>query len=305
MKYRVEEYINYHINGDSGCNTKVLKCWADVNNLNEQERFDLSYFFSITYSIISAIIIFKEKEIILNNIDNWVEKNKNKLIFQSDRKYVKMKDQFNKCIYFYKNNLINKDVFSNEIINKKIDIKNALKKIQSWYLFGRFSAYLFLETFICLKDLNFENTSIDWLNGSTVTSGILNVFGLDNSANYFDKNNKLPKNIDCVKLDELLNFLSKEIILKGGNNNITYIETSLCAYRKFFKGTRYNGYYLDRMLEELYTIKNINNNYKDEINKLFDIRKSLFNKKCLGELNNWKGIRKEAKKIYKEKGIII
>lgn len=305
MKYRVDEYINYHINGDADCNTKVLKYWADVNNLNEQERFDLSYFFSITYSIISAIIIFKEKEIILNNIDDWVENNKNKLIFQSDRKYVKMKDHFNKCIDFYKNNLNNKDVFANEINDKKIDIQKSLNKIQCWYLFGRFSAYLFLETFICLMDLDFENTSIDWLNGSTVTSGILNVFGLDNSANYFDKNNKLPKNIDCIKLDELLNVLSKEIKRKGGNNNITYIETSLCAYRKFFKGTRYNGYYLDRMLEELYLIKNINNNYEDEINKLFDIRKSLFDKKYLGELNNWKGIRKEAKKLYKDKGIIL
>lgn len=306
MKNRMNEYIDYHINGDADCNTIVLRKWADKNKLDLQSRFDLSYFFSLTYCIPSSIFILLEKEKLLKDIDKWVAENKNKIIFQSDRKYVKMLNNFENCLKFYKDNLNNVEEFLKGITNNNtILLENALKRVQKWFFFGRFASYLFLETFMALTNYSFENTTLDWKNGDTATSGIMNLFGYDKSANYFDKYNKIPENLDYNKLNEMLSITIKKIENLGGNANITNIETSLCAYRKFFKGSRYNGYYLDRQLEEINQTNKLSSKYNKINKELLNIRKQSFNKKYLGELNNWDGIRKDAKKLYKEQGIML
>jgi hypothetical protein len=61
----MKEYVNYHINGDSDCNTILMRKWADNNNLSLQDRFDLAYFFAITYCIPSSIFMLKEKGVML------------------------------------------------------------------------------------------------------------------------------------------------------------------------------------------------------------------------------------------------
>lgn len=306
MKDRMKEYVEYHINGDADCNDVLLKKWADDNNLSQQERYDLAYFFAITYSIPSGIILLKEKDLMLQDIDKWVAENKSKLIFQSDRKYVRMLDNFNGCIKFYKDNLQSVEAFLCGITaGKTLIIEKALQKVEKWFFFGRFSAFLFLETFTALTDFAIENTTIDWKNGDTATSGLMNLFGLDNSANYFDKTGKIPDNLDYNKMNNMLLITLKEIKKHGGDDNVTGVETSLCAYRKFFKGSRYNGFYLDRMLEEIIAIKKFNPKYSQMADDLLRLRKSLFNEKYLGELNNWNGIRKDCKKLYKEKGVVL
>ena len=306
MKDRMKEYVNYHINGDADCNTVLMRKWVDNHKLNLQQRFDLAYFFGITYCIPSAILMVIEKDEILNDIDSWVLNNKKNIIFQSDRKYVKMLDNFNNCIKFFKNNLNDVESFLKDITtNNTILIEKALKKVQKWFYFGRFASYLFLETFIALTDYEIENTTIDWKNGDTATSGIMNLFGLDNSANYFDKHNKIPDNLDYTDLNNMLYITLKEIKANGGDDNVTGVETSLCAYRKFYKGSRYNGFYLDRQLEEILTTKKLDPKYKKIDEELLNLRKELFNHKYLGELNNWSGIRKEAKKLYRNKNIML
>lgn len=306
MENRMKEYIDYHINGDADCNTILLRKWADNNKLDLQQRFDLAYFFGITYCIPSGILMLKEKDEILKDIDKWVLENKKIIIFQSDRKYVKMLDNFKNCIMFYKDNLMSVEAFLKGVTtNNTILIEKALNKVQKWFFFGRFASYLFLETFIALTDYKIENTTIDWKNGDTATSGIMNLFGLDNSANYFDKHNKIPDNLDYKKLDNMLLITLQKIKTSGGDDNVTGVETSLCAYRKFYKGSRYNGFYLDRQLEEILTTNKMDPKYKKIDEELLKLRKELFNHKYLGELNNWNGIRKEAKKLYKEKGIML
>ena len=93
-------------------------------------------------------------------------------------------------------------------------------------------------------------------------------------------------------------------VLSGLDANPTKLETSLCAYRKFYKGTRYNGYYLDRMLEELVYFKRNYPEYDKITDELYDIRSKCFQHDYLGEYHGWFGVRKELKKLYKEYGAI-
>lgn len=293
---RIKEFVEYHIKGDGECNNTVLKYIADKRHMTFSQRCDLSYFFAITYCVASAILIYDTEK-------NERAELKHTLIFQSDRKYVAMGDRYEKSIEYYERNLNGKwDDFCRSIeINSKVDLRRAVIAVQKWFYFGRFAAYLFLETFCCLNNLSVINNKIDWKNGDTATSGLLNIYGYDKSADYFDKKGKLPDTIKPSMLDRMFVYLQEKIKEAGGDDNTTKVETSMCAYRKFYKGTRYNGYYLDRMLGELRTFDEKVRQVTDEI---YEARSKTYEDGLLGEKSGWKGIRKEMKKYYQMTGEI-
>lgn len=298
-KERIIEFVNYHKNGDGECNNVVLKEWATSHCSTLQEKYELAYFFSITYCIESAIVLFTNKKEIYKDITRWIKNNKDKIIFQSDRKYIRMKDSFEKVLRnFEKNNSVD-EFLSNVTEDGIIILSRAIPYVSLWDMFGRFSAFLFLETLVELTQIPIENTTIEWKRGNTATSGLMNVFGFDKEADYFDKTGKLA--LSEKTMDEMLDCIIRAIRKSGGNDNVTEIETSLCAYRKFYKGTRYNGYYLDRMLEEIVAMQD---EYPEISEELTEIRKKHFDSRYLGEISGWNGIRKHMKKSYLEIGIV-
>ena len=299
VEKRIEEFCIYHRDGDGECNNVVLKAWANKNCKTLQDKYELAYFFAITYCVGSAVILFRDRKQVFSNTSAWVAENKQNLVFQSDRKYIRMRDSFEKCLNHFKT-INNVDDFLKRVTeNNKIMLKKAIPYVSSWVLFGRFSAFLFLETFVELTGIDIENTTIVWKDGNTATSGLMNVFGHDEPANFFDKTGNLV--IPTEAMDEMLLYLLMRRGITGGNTNVTEVETSLCAYRKFYKGSRYNGYYLDRMLEEIYFLEQ---KHPEIARELLEIRASNFNAKYLGELSGWRGVRRGMKKLYLETGMI-
>lgn len=302
MQKRLAEFVNYHINGDGECNNDVLREYAERHGLSIQDRFDLSYFFSVTYCVQSSVIMFGELKEIIRGPREYAERKKEELLFQSDRKYIKMKDSFERVLVQHRE--IRKS--AGRIIEpgkKKVRLQDAIKEVQRWDLFGRFSAFLFLETFLNMIGAETENATIEWEKGNTATSGLMNVFCYDKEADEFDKTGKINPKI-CTNLDRMYRYLEKRIEEAGGDSDTTKVETSLCAYRKFYKGSRYNGYYLDRMLEEINWFSKNKPKYNDFGKEILEIRAEMFNPKYLGEIGGWEGIRKELKKAYKETGVV-
>ena len=299
VEKRIAEFCIYHRDGDGECNNVVLKKWAQINCKDNQDLYELAYFFAITYCVGSAIILFRDKKQVLSQTSAWIAENKQNLVFQSDRKYIRMKDSFERCLNQFKR-IGSVDAFLEKVMDKGIiSLKKAIPYVSSWELFGRFSAFLFLETFVELTGIGIENTTIVWKQGNTATSGLLNVYGFDEQANTFDRTGKLL--LPPETMDKMLEGLTGHIARSGGNINVTEIETSLCAYRKLYKGSRYNGFYLDRMLEEIYFI---GQKHPEIAQELLEIRKQSFNEKYLGEISGWRGVRKNMKKLYLETGLI-
>ncbi len=301
---RIREFVEYHKTGDGECNGILLKAFADLHQMTVQERYDLAYFYSVTYCIPSAIIIFRAKKELLKAPDEWATAHKSDLIFQSDRRYVRVGNNFQKMMSEYARSNCHAEKFIEKtVMGTKMDIQKAVTKVQKWFFFGRFGAFLFVETLCMLMDYKATSASISWKDGDTATSGLMNVFGLDKSAEHFDREEKLPSNLTEQKLDLLYKKLILHIKTGGGDTNATKVETSLCAYRKFYKGSRYNGYYLDRQLEELF--RYTNSEIKSEVRELFQLRSKLFAHKYLGELHDWKGVRKDCKTLYKRTGAMM
>lgn len=289
---RITEFVDYHINGDGECNNVILKWYADKHNLSPQQRYEIAFLFSMCYSVPSAIIMYNacNQGVTLESL----KPIKSRVIFQSDRKYMKMKDNFERGVKCFVENNSDYEKFKNDVcVEGLIGLAHAIRKVQSWVMFGRFGAFLFLETLCALEDVRVVDTTMKWSQGDTATSGIMNLFGKDSEANLFDKTGKLL--IKGEQLDYYLSVVKLALKKAGCDTNIAEIETSLCAYRKFYKGSRYNGYYLDRMLEEIH---NIEAEYADIACELYEGRKKNFAAKFLGEISGWKGIRKEEKKRY-------
>lgn len=297
---RLAEFTKYHIQGDGECNNVVLKAWAENNKLTLQDKYVLAFLFSVTYCVGSSIVLFREYKKRDGLRPEILAELKPTIIFQSDRKYMRMKDNFEKCVLDHENNHKSVSAFLHGIIiNGIINMEMAIKSVQKWVMYGRFASYLFLETFVELTGIPTDNTTIDWKHGDTATSGLLNVFGFDEAADAFDKTGKLGAGYDAM--NKMLAEVNRSIEAAGGVTNVTEVETSLCAYRKFYKGSRYNGYYLDRMLEEIYAMKD---SHPDVAEEILRIRAGHFDKKYLGEYGGWTGIRKELKTLYRETGIV-
>ena len=67
------------------------------------------------------------------------------------------------------------------------------------------------------------------------------------------------------------------------HKNIWNVETTLCAYKKYKKGKRYIGFYIDRQRKE---IEKMQHNVKEGVDwsPLWDFRQETYDKKWLNEL---------------------
>ncbi len=172
----------------------------------------------------------------------------------------------------------------------------ALKTVEGWYGVGRYAACLFLETFCVLNDYG-ANPEIDeqFSDGNVFTAGIFNVFGNDRAADRIDRHGAKPEDEEPAR--KRLNAIRAAVRAAGGQDNYYYIETTLCAYRKHFKGTRYNGYYADRQLAEIKHYER-QGSYAGLCSDLYRARRQAMPTQYLGEIGGWDGIRPELKKSY-------
>jgi hypothetical protein len=298
---RMKEFVWYHLNGDGDCNGQVLRVYAQTHKLTLQDVLDLTYFYATTYCCASAIFMMQNRERIIMNYEDFADEYKKKLIFQSDRKYVRMLDNFKGMLATWVFQLSKggerfHDIYTN---NGIVDTKKVLSHAEKWFFFSRFSAYLFMETYCDIMNYGATHASgLDYEGDSmTFAGGLFYCFGMDDEALYVQKYHKLP--IDRDTFESLIQEVQHEVRKAGGDDNFTKLETSLCAYEKFFKGTRYNGYYADRQLEEVVKMREIPE-FAAACDEVLGARKKAIQHCYRGEDNGWYGIRREEKKSYRE-----
>ena len=142
--------------------------------------------------------------------------------------------------------------------------------------------FIYLEMVNVLTGYDLEPTYLDLKNAESCRNGLVYHLGhyeLDTHGN----NRKLTKkHIDYLqyKFKELKSQMQEFNIQ---HKNIWNIETTLCAYKKYEKGKRYIGYYIERQRKE---IDKMQNNVKDGVDwtPLWDFRKETYDRKWLKEL---------------------
>lgn len=272
----------------------LLLPFADENGLTQGDRLWLAYLYALSYSCTTAMRMYHEfpslAEVSPKKLRKFWEAQKPTLWFNPDKKYLKNNDQVEeaiKCIY----KLSHKDFggYLTPILAKGFDCTyKEIKK--NWKFFGPHGAYLFFDALYGLcPELYSDPSNIDWKNcGKTVGEGMAHLLYMDEAIETkqhdYDRYNK---NVDAIAKK----FEVPKVI----------IESTLCAFRKLFKGTRYCGYYADRMLEECNSVSDIMIDIGIDVWKY---REQMIPNKFRGEIHNWKGIRKDKCKEFLNTGRI-
>lgn len=206
------EYIEYHRQGDAGVEERMIASLCRHYSLSGWDSFRLIYFYTMTYHIPSAL------DMLIHGV-----RDIKRLKFRTDRRYVRCNGAYPRLLEGLTRGKYD------QLLNVKTT-QEAYNAVRDWYFFGRYAAFLFLEVYCnvfspCWED----NIKFGWENDENYTKGAVSIIG----------------KYDRAALDEFL-----ERAKKDTRDNAFAIETSLCAVEKFNKGTRWNGYYAERMLEE-------------------------------------------------------
>lgn len=206
------EYISYHLRGDAGVEERMIASLCRHFQLNEWDSFRLIYFYTMTYHIPSAL------DMLMNG-----ERDIKRLKFRTDRRYVRCNGAFPRLLAGLKAEKL-------ERLRACTTTQGAYNEVRNWYFFGRYAAYLFLEVYCNVFSPGWtDDVTYGWEPDENYTKGAAHIIGSG-------ERRKLDAFLDRARRDT--------------GDNAFAIETSLCAVEKFNKGTRWDGYYTERMLQD-------------------------------------------------------
>lgn len=206
------EYIAYHRKGDAGAEERMIASLSSHLRLSEWDRFRLIYYYTMTYHIPSALRLLL--------VPNTKQQD---LVFRTDRRYVRCNGAYDRLLAELNPNML-------KSLQECKTTEEAYKVVRSWFFFGRYAAFLFLEVYYHAFHPQWEdNLKYQWEADENYTKGAVSIIGTS----------------DREKLDNFLERAKRDT----GDNSFA-IETSLCAVCKFDKGTRWDGFYTERMLSE-------------------------------------------------------
>lgn len=208
-----DEYIAYHLGGDAGVEERMIASLADYFKLSRWDSFRLAYYYTTTYHIPSALKLLR------NHNTPKVE-----LKFRTDRRYVRIGDTFTRLQAQLSPKLL-------EQLDEATTTTEQYNIVSSWYLFGRYAAFLFLEVWAQLSGKQID----------------------DDLALKFEPEENYTKGAEIIAQTQdkaaLMAFI--ESAKRDTKDNVFSLETSLCAVAKLKKGTRWNGYYTERLLNDI------------------------------------------------------
>jgi hypothetical protein len=287
------EYIDYHIQSsnakDIDPSNDCLKYVADRFELNIEQRYWLAFLFATCYSATTVYYIYNEfpdyENVDVGRLQRWWDSNRDKTLFQTDRLRVKTQNRFVETFVSYRqllNGMSQKDYYESlKQPTRQNTYDNCYDNLINIKNFGRFTMFIYLEMVNVLTDYPLEPTYLDLKNAESCRNGLVYHLGhyeLDTHGN----NKKLkPKHYNYLqyKFTELQRQIEK---LDIQHTNIWNIETTLCAYKKYNKGKRYVGYYIERQKKE---IQKLQNNVQDGVDwsVLWQFRDETYDKKWLTE----------------------
>ena len=149
---------------------------------------------------------------------------KSQLKFRTDRRYVRIGDTFDKVMKQLSPKLL-------EDLDEAMTTTEQYNIVSRWYFFGRYATFLFLEVWAKLS-------------GKQI---------VDDLALKFEPDENYTKGAEIVAQtqDKALLRAFIERAKRDTCDNVFALETSLCAVAKLKKGTRWNGYYTKRLLDDI------------------------------------------------------
>lgn len=282
---------------DGATDYNLLTAFCNEQDLSTETRLWMAFLYGMSYSCTTVFRFVTEFPTIATVNSRAVKQfwsfYKDELWFQPDKKYLKNNNQVIPSIKsIYQLSHGNLTDYLVPVLEQGFDTTYQ-EIIHRWKFFGPMGSYLFFDAIYGLcPELYSEPEHLDWKNcGKTVPEGMAHLLGLDDQA-VGETSYDIPlynKTVD--KLSE--KYSTPKIV----------IESCLCSLRKLFKGTRYLGYYADRQLCECSATAELLKKHCGI--DIWDYRAKTCPDYLRGEVNGWKGIRKERYKIFLTTGTLM
>lgn len=208
-----EEYIRYHLGGDAGVEERMIASLSAYYKLSRWDSFRLAYHYTTTYHIPSALKLLRN-----HNTP------KSELKFRTDRRWLRIGDRYDRVMAQLSPKLL-------EQLDKATATAEQYDIVSGWYYFSRYATFLFLEVWTKLS-------------GKQITDDLALKF--EPEENYTKGAEIIAQTQDKAALSAFI-----ERAKHDTNDNVFSLETSLCAVAKLKKGTRWNGYYTERLLSDI------------------------------------------------------
>lgn len=317
--YRLKKFVEYQHEVPS-IHYRMLGEYVKKLNLDKDDTVMMCWFMSCTYNEITCAFLhekFNWKDLTPKTVKSYCnefwKKYKKDLFFGSARVYAKSMDWFPVLMENFIRHTKNHPYKWLKHLCKLDDpaetYYSIVKELETFQYVGRFARDLFMESILYLQNYAgleiIEPEILDWDKCSNLTSGMLNIFYLDEEANQFDKTGKIPDGVTKTQLSEYLNIVRNKIhsTYPEQDDDINLFVGKVCSFRNLFKNSRYGGFHHDRELGWLLQYQKKFPELDYVWKNLFSLRSELFSHRFLGELHNWSGIRKERKKLWLTKGL--
>lgn len=253
--------------GDIDPSYSMLKYIAERWELNIEQKYWLAYLYATNYCGATTYFMIQEfpdfDMVDINRMQKWWDKWKSKLVFQTDRRWLKQNNQFIPAVISYKKlvggasqelkffSLKTPDVFQN--------YRNCMQEFSKLKYFGRFALFLYLEAVHVLTDYPMKPDNIDLKEAESSRNGIAYALGYHQllTGKRYPEKQITPKEIKLIQQGMWLLIRKLKCRLPQARIDIWNLETLACAYHKYCRdGSRYIGYYLDRQKNEIITLQN-------------------------------------------------
>jgi len=257
-----KSYPDYHMEsramGDVDPSYSMLRYICDRYELNTEQRYWLAYIYSTCYCGATTFYIYNEfpdwENVDFNRADRWWAANRDKVVFQTDRQWVRSRNQWVQMLRSYSAKvrpLTQEAFFATFIVpnNPFATYEVLCREAASWYQMGRFGLWLYTEALHVVTGYPAEPYSMVMKDAESCRNGLamaigrgdLNTHGTARTLCYADER-MLQRAFDAGVRD---------LRVRDPGSDVWNIETTLCAYKKYHLGKRWPGYYIERQAHEI------------------------------------------------------
>ena len=296
MPDRLQQYLKYHAESSAALDidpaNDCLRYIRDRYELNVEQCYWLAFIYASCYSATTTFYIYNEfpdfETVDFGRLQRWWEANRDKLVFQTDRRWTRSRNQWVDCVRSYRDLV--------DLYGSQGGVYAVLKGANRWqtydrafdyfskvFTFGRFTMFLYLEMVHTLAGVDLEPYTLDLANAESSRNGLCFVLGRDELMNHFTKAKLRKQDMDFLT-GAFRHVVGQVSALEVAHKTVWSIETTLCAFKKhILEGKRWVGYYIERQMKEIQQMQAAHTGGVDW-SVLWQFRRETYQPKYLHEL---------------------
>lgn len=259
---RLDDYRAYHVEsalcGDIDPSYAMLRYVCDRFELNTEQRYWLAFIYALTYCGASTFYIYNEfpdfENLDSGRLSRWWDAHRPDVLFQTDRRWVRSSNQFVPAVECYREWVGDATQHARfEEVVRGITAPNVrhdavYAEASQLFSFGQFSLFLYMEALHVITPLKLEPTMLDLNVAHSCRNGLCYAYGYDQ---WVTKAEACTPPAGREAIEAAWHDVVKVLRAAVPETTVWQIETTLCAFKKFVRGDRYIGYYLDRQAVEI------------------------------------------------------